>query len=530
MKSSTVFACAAAVFALTAGPALAQRCETYFPFEDSLADTSGSGYDGEMIGAGGAAATASFAAGRVGRALHVTRGSSMRALADFRYERCPQVTITAWIRLESLNTTENQYIFSTGQGSGPGLYTQGPSLFLNGTESGLYFPNAIRDANTWFLVAGIYDYDAGTYRLFWRNSIVAEGVLSSSRYGAEDAFWIGAQNDALDYGALNLYVDELRVYDRVLTPEEILAANANLPAQTTTTTLPSSDPSSLPVCSVHEDCSSGNYCANDNTCHPDSHRPKSFFELTDLTNQNDDPLGISANFGDLGFSLPVTIADSSDFYSWFSGTWCLNSSTRNGVNTAVNRWFASSPIGTMLELAHSPDVAYRVTSLSIDPATQLLTASFNAPFLNVGLDPFEWSGPLSSTTENGFTWTVGETQHHFSRGTCSAEQDVDVSQLVAAYFIRDWCAEDIGLMRSYFFNLGNFSTGEWSLDGYYRLITEDNDNRQTFFDWSWSPETHTLSITVNGSTTARQVSDVRRASFDFGGVTFYRPMLSCRDN
>lgn len=252
---------------------VAQHCEAYYPFDDTLADMSGNGQDGLMIAAEGAPGAAQFAEGVSGRALHITGGNAMRAFANLHYDGCPQVTVTAWVRLESLETTDNQYVFSTGQGSGPGLYAQGSLVRLNGTENGLLHYEGFRDARSWFFVAGIYDYDAGRYALYWRDRVVAEGHLSDGRYEPEDSLWIGTLNDELSYTARSLYVDDLRVYGRPLSLAELQALGSG------GTSLTVAAPSALAACEVQDDCAAGTYCAFDGTCHPESHLPRTQIEL-----------------------------------------------------------------------------------------------------------------------------------------------------------------------------------------------------------------------------------------------------------
>lgn len=107
-----------------AGTAIAQSCEAYFPFDGSLADASGNGFDGRMIGQDVAAATPRFVEGRSGQALALDGTSAMRVLMDLHYEGCPQVSFTAWIRFDGPLPRGNQVILATG-GSGPGLRAAG---------------------------------------------------------------------------------------------------------------------------------------------------------------------------------------------------------------------------------------------------------------------------------------------------------------------------------------------------------------------------------------------------------------------
>jgi hypothetical protein len=97
-----------AAMLLASNLALAQFCDGYFPFEDSLADASGAGNDAIVISTDGQLMKPQWADGRVGRALHITNGSAVRSFLDLHYDRCPQVTIAAWIKLESVADPESQ--------------------------------------------------------------------------------------------------------------------------------------------------------------------------------------------------------------------------------------------------------------------------------------------------------------------------------------------------------------------------------------------------------------------------------------
>ena len=200
--------------------AFGQSCDAYFKFDGNLSDSSGNGHDGTMIGTKGTPASPAFSAGVDGQALHVDGTSAMRTYLDLNYESCPKVTVAGWIRVDSIDVRSTQYILSTGGGSGPGLRSSGTTAVLTGTGNGLIYQKALRDERAWFFFAGVYDYEAGTYRFHWRDRIF-EGKLSGSRRPPEDAFWVGAYNDSVNYASEGAHIDELRVIGKTLTPEEI---------------------------------------------------------------------------------------------------------------------------------------------------------------------------------------------------------------------------------------------------------------------------------------------------------------------
>ncbi len=215
--------------------ASASFCDAHYPFNGSLADATGNGYDGMMIAEGGAPAAPQFGEGRFGQALHISGTSAMRAFLDLHHEACPQFTITAWFKLPSVDEGSPQPIVSTGARGGiPAIVASDSALILYGSGNGLRQKNAVRDGNTWFFVAATFDYEARTYKLFWRNRF-QEGKLSDSPYDAEDAFWIGTRNDDFRFKAADLYVDEVHVYGRVLDLGEIRDASRSALAHTAPT-------------------------------------------------------------------------------------------------------------------------------------------------------------------------------------------------------------------------------------------------------------------------------------------------------
>ncbi len=195
-------------------------CDAYFPFDDDLLDGSGNRYEGKMIGMDDAPIRPKFVSGKIGRALQLDGTGAMRAFIDLHMETCPQISFTAWIQVESTEAKGAQSLFSTGSGNGPGLTIYGRSVALSGAGSGLIQRDALRDKNEWFFVAGVYDYSTRNYRLHWRNRSMA-GMLREKSRPPEDAIWIGAFNDRLTNRVLGAYVDDLRIYGRALTEDEV---------------------------------------------------------------------------------------------------------------------------------------------------------------------------------------------------------------------------------------------------------------------------------------------------------------------
>jgi len=220
-----------AVFALIpVGEALAQaHCNAYFPFDGNLQDVGGNGYHGTMIGTGGGAGKVSYGEGRFGQALKLDGTSAMRALMDLHYESCPKVTITAWVKHTGAAPKGTQSLISTGSGSGPGLRLANSTLVMNGTGNGIPRRDTIRQNGGWTFVAGVYDYEKREYTLHVRNRSETR-EMGGTLYTPEDSLWVGAFNDKGSYPLKDVLIDDLRVYGRALSPDEISAISSGTQA------------------------------------------------------------------------------------------------------------------------------------------------------------------------------------------------------------------------------------------------------------------------------------------------------------
>src|SRR6056297_1270302 len=256
------------VFLLLTGfsvPALAGPCDAYYRFDGNLSDEGGNGNAGQMIGRDGAAATPQFVDGRSGQALKLDGSAAMRAFVDLNRERCPQVTVTAWIRIQP---EASQTILGTGGGAW--LWASGSLLGLRTAGKDIRVQDAIYANGGWMFVAAVWDHKNGTHRLHWRGRQTEESVGKSSRQ-AKPAIWLGADNDALHHPSKDLVIDELRIIGGALGAERITAMR-DAPAGAGQAQ-PAMAGAAGQACSTHAGCPAGSYCGMDGTCHPDSHRP-----------------------------------------------------------------------------------------------------------------------------------------------------------------------------------------------------------------------------------------------------------------
>jgi len=262
-----------AVFALSvliAGPgsAVAGPCDAFFDFDGNLADISGNGHDGRMVARDGVPASPRYVAGKSGQALRMDGDSAMRAMLDLHPENCPQLTLMAWIKVDP-GAAEGHVIGTEGQ-EGPGLRYFDSSLQMLGPAYGVVERN-ILFPDTWTFIALVYDSKNELQRLHWdgRNS---ERPMGDMRLLPGPAVWVGAYGPRLNYAASGVLIDELRIVGEALDPREIADFRDSIGGNGSEAAIAASGSPAI-ACSSNAGCAEGYYCAVDETCHPESHRP-----------------------------------------------------------------------------------------------------------------------------------------------------------------------------------------------------------------------------------------------------------------
>ncbi|WP_405231738.1 LamG-like jellyroll fold domain-containing protein [Lentisalinibacter salinarum] len=188
------------------------------PLDGSLESRGSVPTKGELITQGGEPATSApeYREGRFGQSIHFSGEEAVRVPLDVNYELYPQITITAWIYSEG---EPHGYLFSNRSRSGPtlnvwksGVGANGPGLQL--TQSGILRPGR------WLFVAGVWDTEAGIARLHYDRRSKEGELKDRVEEGALD-IWIGAWDDSLLSQVEDIRIDDVRVYDHALTPEEL---------------------------------------------------------------------------------------------------------------------------------------------------------------------------------------------------------------------------------------------------------------------------------------------------------------------
>ena len=486
----------------TSGTAWAQSCDAYFPFDDDLLDHGRSGIRGVMIASGGGSAAPQFSAGKAGQALHITGRSAMRAPIDLNYETCPRFTVMAWVRVGSVDVPDNQYILSTGIGNGPAIRVQGSGVILHGTENGLYQPGVIRDPGSWYFVAGSYDYVAGTYRLEWGGHTV-EGTLSEWRGTPNPVVWIGAFDDTMSEAAQDVLIDDLRIVSRALTAQEIRAAagTTETPASMETPVVEAASPAAeLPACEVHEDCATGSYCAFDGTCHPDSHRPRTTFELATVDTQVDPEDIVLAD----GARTETELVVSELTEEYFHGTWCIQNLPTDSETQRAKRAIRMGPNGTLwAETRVVPGVFQPAESWSWQPQQSSHNLTIGYGMLD-GLPLGHAVPTVTFATQSRFVGS-GRT---YLRGACDASEEFPADSILPKYFVGEWCVTSSTIP-------GEPNQPKWR-HFYYDDGRLGGDGLDSTSQWIWQQQNARMGLASGGITTQRYVQAVTPVSFQWG--------------
>ena len=189
--------------------------DAHFKFDGDLVDSSGNGYDGAMFARGEIPVDPQFVDGRSGLALRLDGTSAMRALIDLNPGLCPELTISAWVKVESPESSGG-YVLSTVRGNGPGFLIRGrDNIQLIGVENGLVVNDALY-SGTWQFVALVYDHPNKTYRVHWGNNRVEEGTYEKEPNPPAQSIWVGASSRGMQSALKGVVIDELRITGRAL--------------------------------------------------------------------------------------------------------------------------------------------------------------------------------------------------------------------------------------------------------------------------------------------------------------------------
>jgi chitodextrinase len=191
----------------------------------TTADASGRSHPGTLVGA------TWTNAGRYGKALSYNGTSSYVDLGNpTDFQITGSMSWSAWI-FATANPVDDGQIVSKSSGPGwqfksspdTGPHTFGVAVSANGTSNVQRYSNTVRQLNTWYHVAGVYDATARTLNIYV-NGVLDNGVLRGTVPASQ---WNAPQNVNLGRRTGGFYfagtIDEVRLYNRALSQGEIQA-------------------------------------------------------------------------------------------------------------------------------------------------------------------------------------------------------------------------------------------------------------------------------------------------------------------
>jgi|GEM_PF-3441059 len=196
---------------LVAGTALGEVSRTglvaEYHFEGDAKDSSGNGNDGTVYGA-------SFVEGKVGKALSFDGSNDyVEVLNADILKSHNSLTVSSWIKVEASSQSSVFYFIST---NGFGVWQRNNQMGLAISLSSTNSSGGQIKTNTWQQIVGTYD---GTWIKFYINGEL-KGITNwpgTMELGRSRNMIIGTFNGQYWTGI----IDEVRIYNRVLSAEEI---------------------------------------------------------------------------------------------------------------------------------------------------------------------------------------------------------------------------------------------------------------------------------------------------------------------
>ena len=194
----------------------------------AVADASGNGNNGIVNGA-------TWTQGRFGKALLFNGASSF---VDFSnptsLRNTGSMTWSAWVYATGTPPDDGQIISKSGGSAGSAgwqLKTSpdtGPQTFAvavspDGTTEAQRYSTTVRQLNTWYFVAGVYDAATQSLHIYVNGSLddgVLRGTVPASQFDPPVNVNAGRRTGGFYFQGL---IDEMRVYNRALSQPEVLA-------------------------------------------------------------------------------------------------------------------------------------------------------------------------------------------------------------------------------------------------------------------------------------------------------------------
>jgi len=197
-----------------------------------LTDRTRNGHDAVPVGAGASGGGGSLVReGKFGNAIGFDGDAALVVPLDLHYELYPAVTITGWLFLES--DEARGFVVGTGSGHGPTIRISGRDLIAS-HPNGRNQVNKVLRPGRWIFFAGTWDYRDGTMRLSWRSRSSEESFATDDLKPPGQDVVLGARNFRLAGAAEELRIDEIRIFGRVLSADELAVLRSQEPGENPT--------------------------------------------------------------------------------------------------------------------------------------------------------------------------------------------------------------------------------------------------------------------------------------------------------
>lgn len=265
--------------------ASSQELLLHFPLDGTPAVAGSAAGDSRLyLFDGGPAPTT--VPGRIGNALHFSGKAAIAMPFKLDPVTYPQVTITAWVRLDA--SPYGGTIFSAGNGNVPKLMVNVNRNNITAARGSLIAKSGM-PRDEWVFVAGVVDVRAARLEnVQGEAAITAEGVNVGNLYPpssyrnpddpslpAMPYVFVGSHGFG-QWRASGMAIDDVRVYASALTPGQVAAIREAGGA-----TIAVADSAGAGTCSGGTACATGTYCAVDGSCYPNSQLPVGYLPPAD---------------------------------------------------------------------------------------------------------------------------------------------------------------------------------------------------------------------------------------------------------
>lgn len=226
--------------------------------------------------------------GKFGEALLFSGDSVLALPYDLSQAEYPDVTLTAWVKYVETSRSEHT-IIASGAAT---LRVHNAIMKVVARGHGGVFPrpeSTIRPGEWTFIAASInlsnaeirYDMDGQLHTQQPKEIRAPRGSRkyadpADSSVPSQSYIFVGANNFHLQWPAIGLAIDDVRIYKGALSEQQVTAlrlASTGSVAGISETVVADNALAEGAACGTHADCGNGFYCGWDRACHPENQLP-----------------------------------------------------------------------------------------------------------------------------------------------------------------------------------------------------------------------------------------------------------------